>query len=157
MFAFFLLGAALISIGMFMSSLTESQIIAAVMGFGAVLMSFLTSALAIIIPSTVNASFFGFIVLILLAALLVYFLTKNSNMAWISFLILDIPLVLIRFLKSDLLYGALPSMLKAISLFDKLDSFAAGIFDMTAVVYYLSVMALFIFFTVQSMEKRRWS
>jgi ABC-2 type transport system permease protein len=157
MFAFFLLGAALISIGMFMSSLTESQIIAAVMSFGAMLMSFLTSALANIIPSTVNASFFGFIVLILLAALLVYFLTKNSNMAWISFLILDIPLVLIRFLKSDLLYGALPSMLKAISLFDKLDSFAAGIFDMTAVVYYLSVMALFIFFTVQSMEKRRWS
>jgi ABC-2 type transport system permease protein len=155
--AFFLLGAALISIGLFMSSLTENQIISAVMCFGAVLLSILTEALANIIPSSVNASFFGFIVILILVAFLIYFLTKNSNLAWLSFIVLDIPLVLIRFIKSDLLYGALPSMLKAVSLFDKLDNFASGIFDITALIYYISIMALFLFFTVQSMEKRRWS
>ena len=155
--AFFLLGAALISIGLFMSSLTENQIISAVMCFGAMLISFLTGPLASIIPSSANASFFGFIIVIFLAALLIYFLTKNSNLAWLSFLVLDIPLVLIRFIKSDILEGALPAILKSVSLFDKLDNFAAGIFDITSLITYLSVTALFLFFTVQSMEKRRWS
>ena len=32
-----------------------------------------------------------------------------------------------------------------------------GVFDLTAVVYYLSVIAVALFLTVQTMEKRRWS
>lgn len=36
-FGFFLLGCALISVGMFMSSLTESQVTAAILGFGAMI------------------------------------------------------------------------------------------------------------------------
>ncbi len=32
-----------------------------------------------------------------------------------------------------------------------------GIFDLTAVIYYLSVAFLFVFFTVASMEKKRWN
>ena len=48
-------------------------------------------------------------------------------------------------------------MLNWLSLFDRLNNFIYGIFDLTAVVYYLTVIAVFIFFTVQSVEKRRWS
>lgn len=155
--AFFLLGAALVAVGLFMSSLTENQIISAVLCFGVLLLSYLMSTIANVIPTSVNASFFGFIALVLLAALLIYFLTKNSNIALISFIVLDIPLVAVRFLKSDLLAGALPSMLNSVSLFERLDNFSSGIFDVTAIVYYLSIVALFLFFTVQSMEKRRWS
>ncbi len=43
-FAFFLLGAALIAIGMFMSSLTENQIISALLSFGAMLICYLIRA-----------------------------------------------------------------------------------------------------------------
>ena len=32
-----------------------------------------------------------------------------------------------------------------------------GLFDLTGVVYYLSVIALFLFFSTLSLEKRRWS
>ncbi|MEG2295556.1 MAG: ABC transporter permease subunit, partial [Oscillospiraceae bacterium] len=47
----FLLGAALIAIGMFISSLTENQVIAAVAGFGIGLMLILFDAIISIIPS----------------------------------------------------------------------------------------------------------
>ncbi len=155
--AFFLLGAALIAVGLFMSSLTENQIIAAILSFAAMLLSLLMSSLASYIPSSVNASFFGFIVAILLISLLIYFLTKNLNLALIVFVVLDIPLVLVRFIKSDMLEGALPAMLKKISLFEQLENFASGVIDITALIFYLSVAALFLFFTIQSVEKRRWS
>ena len=32
-----------------------------------------------------------------------------------------------------------------------------GVFDVTAIVYYLSVTGFFLFLSVQSLEKRRWS
>ena len=44
-----------------------------------------------------------------------------------------------------------------LSLFDRLDTFVNGVFDLTAVVFYLSVAAFFLFLTVQSLEKRRYN
>ena len=37
------------------------------------------------------------------------------------------------------------------------DTFYEGMFDLTAIVYFLSVISLFVFLTVQAVEKRRWS
>ena len=48
-------------------------------------------------------------------------------------------------------------MLKALALFDRISDFTNGIFDLTAIVYYLSVTGLFCFLTVQSMEKKRFA
>ena len=47
--------------------------------------------------------------------------------------------------------------MEAVSLFARADAFASGLFDLTAVAYFLAVTAVFLFLTVQSMEKRRWS
>ena len=35
--------------------------------------------------------------------------------------------------------------------------FIEGVFDVNAIVYYLSMIAAFLFMSVQAMEKRRWS
>ena len=61
------------------------------------------------------------------------------------------------FIKEDLFAGALPNLLEALALFDRMYSFTNGIFDLTAIVYYLTVAALFVYLTVQSMDKKRWS
>ena len=45
----------------------------------------------------------------------------------------------------------------ALSLFERLDVFVNGVFDLTAVVYYLSVAVFFLFLSVQSLEKRRYN
>ena len=44
-----------------------------------------------------------------------------------------------------------------LSLFARFESFVNGVFDLTAVVFDLTVTALFLFLSVQSLEKRRYN
>ena len=53
--------------------------------------------------------------------------------------------------------GLFASMMQAVSVFDRFDSFVNGVFDLTAIVYYLSIICVFLFFTVQVINKKRWS
>ena len=53
--------------------------------------------------------------------------------------------------------GLLPAVMKQLSLFDRFSAFVSGVFDLTAIVYYLSVIGFFLFLSVQSMEKRRYN
>ena len=53
--------------------------------------------------------------------------------------------------------GLFPALLSYLAVFDRFYTFVYGIFDVTAVVYYLSVIVFFLFLTVQVMEKKRWS
>ena len=156
-FAFLLLGAALIAIGMFMSSLTENQIISALLSFGAMLICYLMSGLTNFLPTSSGATMVGFAVLFLALALIVWFVTKNSTAAWIVFVVLEIPVIVLSFVKPALLEGALPELFGTLSVFERFYSFANGVFDIKAIVYFVTIAVLFNFFTVQSVEKRRWS
>lgn len=44
-----------------------------------------------------------------------------------------------------------------LSLFERFTTFVNGIFDLSAIVYYLTVIAFFLFLSVQSLEKRRYN
>jgi ABC-2 type transport system permease protein len=155
--AFFLLGAALIAIGMFMSSLTESQVISAVVCFGAVLLCYLMSGISGLIPSTSLASFIAFTVVNLLLCILVWYMTKNTVVACAVAFAIEIVILIVYLTNQVLFEGLINKALSALSLFDRLGSFVNGMFDLTSVVYYLSVMTIFVFFTCQAVEKRRWS
>ena len=157
MLAFFLLGAALIAICMFMSALTESQIIAAVLSFGVLLVAYLMSGIASLIPSTAIVSFFALIVVSIVLAAIVWLLTKNPVVALVAAAICIIPLSLLYYFNSSVFAGLFQELLNTLSLFDRFDNFIYGIFDVTALVYYISVIVFFLFLTMQSVEKRRWS
>lgn len=157
LFAFFLLGASLISIGIFMSSLTESLVISAVLTFAALLLCNLMSGLATLIPSSALASFIAFTVLVLLFAFLCYYVTKSSVISYAVAIVLQGTLFIVYAIDSTVFEKLFPNMMLKISLFDRLSNFVSGIFDLSSVIYYLSVIFLFIFFTIQSMEKKRWS
>ena len=70
---------------------------------------------------------------------------------------LEAALLLIYFLSSGLLDGSVAWVFSGVALFSKLESFSNGILDLTALVQYLSVAGLFVFFAIQAVEKRRWS
>ncbi|MCQ2424576.1 MAG: ABC transporter permease [Lachnospiraceae bacterium] len=156
--AFFLLGCALIAVGMFMSSLTESQIIAAVLTFAVLLLFLLMPTLAGLLPQTALASYIAFTAVVLLLALLLYYLSKNY---WASFFlaaILEIPLLILFVTKKEIFEGAFQKVLDWFSVFSRLDSFLGyGLFDLTALVYFISIACAFVFFTVQSVEKKRYA
>ena len=61
------------------------------------------------------------------------------------------------FVDSTAFEGLLPSVMSALSLFERFYTFVNGVFDLTAVFYYLTVAALFLFLSVQSLEKRRYN
>lgn len=155
--AFFLLGAALISIGMLMSSVTENQIIAAVLSFGAVFICYMMDSLEQYIPSSSSVALIGFALLNLIVSLLVFFFTKSSTASWILFVLLEIPIIIVSFVNPTILEGLLPKVLGTLSVFGRFNSFANRIFDIKSIVYYISVSLLFNVFTVHSIDKRRWS
>jgi ABC-2 type transport system permease protein len=154
---FTLLGGVLIAIGMFMSSLTESQVIAAVTSFGVIFAMYLMSAIASLIPGGAMASLISFGIVVLIFAAVVYSLTKNSTVAGITAASGAFVLAAIYFINSSIFDGLFAKVLNWLSVFDRFSTFTTGLFDLTSVVYYATLIVLFVFATVQSVEKRRWS
>ncbi len=101
--AMFLVGSAFIAVGIFMSSLTENQLAAAISTTG-VLLAFL----------------------------------------------------LLGFVNAYIDSYAIRSIISWVSVFNRYQNFTYGIFDFAALLYYISLSAAFIFFTVRIYERRRW-
>jgi ABC-2 type transport system permease protein len=101
---FFLLGAALLAVGLFISALTESQITSAIASFAAMLFLWLADLIASLVGNQVLSTVIG----------------------WLS--------VLKRF-----------------------EEFTLGVLNFSSIVYYISFAAVFVFLTIQVIEKKRWS
>ena len=157
LFAFFLLGAALTAMGMFISSITESQAVAAGLCFAVMLLNYFVSSLASYVSDAPFASFLAFFVLFILAAAVVRIMTRSRFAAILAFLIPNTVLLVLFSIKSDMFESLFPKIMDRISLFERFYPFAEGMFDITNIVYLISVAVLFVFLTVQSMEKRRYS
>ena len=98
-----LYGGAMISIGVFISSLTVSQIIAAIGTFAV--------SILLVIIGQISSSFSG---------------------TWIA------------------------DVVKWISFESRYSPFTQGQFNLSSVVYFISVMAIFVFFTTRKIERRRY-
>lgn len=155
--AFFLLGASLIAIGMFISSLTESQVIAAVVSLAVTLLVYFMSGLSNMISTDASVSLIGFLAIACVIGLIVNAMIRNTVLALSVTGVLALATVGVYLVDSTLFAGAIPDILSAISLFDRLTTFQNGMFDLTAIIFYLSVCGLFVYLTVQSMEKKRWN
>lgn len=155
--AFFVLGAALIALGVFISSLTDNQGFAAGIGIAAILLNYYSVSLSEYISSTAFGSLAALCVLVVLLAMLVKYLTKNETLAYFGaggLLVLIMGFYMYDPTKFE---GLLPQIMADLSLFERFYVFVNGVFDMTAIVYYLTVIIFFLFLAVQSLEKRRYN
>lgn len=157
LFAFFMMGAALLAVGMFLSSLTDSQGFAAGIGIAAILLNYYSVSLAEYTSSTAMGSLIALYVIALLLGVVIHNLTRNENLAYGVTLVLIAALSVAYFVNSSAFEGLLPDIMTKLSLFRQFNSFVNGAFDLTAIVYYVSVMGFFLFLSVQSMEKRRYN
>jgi ABC-2 type transport system permease protein len=156
--AFFLFGSMLIVVGLFISSLTESQIIAAVVCLGVLLIVYFMSGLVSLLSGSAIAAVAIITVLVALITLLIKSVTGNAPAAYIVGGCLEGALLILLALKADLLTSGLAAVLNALAAFDRLQNFTYnGLFDWTAIVYYLSGTGLFCFLAAQALEKRRWN
>ena len=156
-FAFFVLGAALIALGVFISSLTDNQGLAAGIGVAVILLNYYSVSLSEYVSATAAGSAIALAVIALLLGVVIRYLTRNGNLAyWVSF-ILIFGITALYVLDSTMFEGLLPNIMEKLSLFERFNVFVNGIFDMTAIVFYITVITFFLFLSVQSLEKRRYN
>lgn len=154
---FFFLGAALISIGMYVSSVTDSQPVAAGLCFVVMLANYFIADLASFVPPAAFASVVAFVALALVLSLILYLMTRNGFAALLTAAILSGGIFAVYLVKATLFEGLFPAVLRRLSLFEQFNGLINGIFDLRCLLYLASVSAIFLFLSVQSMEKRRWS
>ncbi len=105
-FGLFLYGMAFVAIGIFISSITESQVISAILSIIVLLLGYMMSSLTGMISSEGNI---------------------------------------------------LTVILGCFDLYTPVQNFLSGVINLSDVVYYISLTVLFLFFTCQSIQKRRWN
>lgn len=157
-FAFFLLGAVEIAVGLLISALTESQLIAAVSTFGILLVLYLWEGLVSFLPSDAAGSLLGLLAILVLVCLLLHALSNNRKVT-AGVLIVGVAAVIGFYIKdSSAFAGLLPDVLGRFSLIGAFDAFASDhVFDLRGVLLYLSLSALLVFLTVQVVQRRRWN
>lgn len=155
---FFLLIAAMTAISMFMSTLAETPITAAVMSAAVLVAMYYSATLMSVIPTTEIASFIAFMVIAAVIALIVYAFVKDFYIAAGVAAVLELGIAITYYFNSGLFLGLIQRAVSAFSLFDRFDiAVRSGMLDITTVAYYLSVSVIFSFLTVQMVEKRRYN
>ena len=154
---FFLLSAALCAIGLLLSSLTENQAVAAGLCFVVMLLLYFMADLSSFLPEDASASLAVLVVVILALAGVVRLVTKNTTAAILFAVVCEAVLAAFWVTGQDRFQGLFTQAADALSLFERFYTFASGVFDLTAALYFLSIIAVALFLTVQSMEKGRWS
>lgn len=155
---FFLLGCVYAAIGMFLSSLTESQIIAYISTFGILLVLYLWDGILSMLPGSAISGLIGVLILLTAVSFYVWRMTENPVMAGGIELIGIVVSVALYIVKTDLFENLLTNLLGRLALANVFtDITTNSILDVTGIVLYLSIIAVFVFLTVQAVQKRRWS
>ena len=57
----------------------------------------------------------------------------------------------------ELFDNGLSKIIDWFSIMDRFNDFCSGILNASSIIYYLSFIAVFIFLSIQTIEKRRWN
>lgn len=151
---FYLLGAATIAIGLFISSLTESQVIASVVSFITLLLTFLLSNITGMLPTEAISQCVMIAVLWLVICLVFYHMMNNVTVLVMMAVIGEAAIWIIYAVKSSLYESLLTNILNTLALSTRFDDFSLGILNYDAIVYYVSIAFLFVFLTIQMIKKK---
>lgn len=154
---FFFLGAALIAVGTYISSLTENQAVSAGLCFVVMLINYYIADLAGYISSMAAVSLVAISLTVILVAVLVRLITKNTTVALATAVVLEGITLAVYLIDNSLFQGLFPNILQSLSLYQRFYTLLSGVLDLGSFVYYISVIVVMLFMSVQSMEKRRWS
>ena len=155
---FFLLGCVYLAIGMFLSTLTESQIIAFVSTFGVLLLLYLWNGIVSFLPSSASGCLVGLLLILSVIILYIWQMTLNWVLSAVMEAVCVIGCVTAYFVKPALFENLLSKLLRKLAFADVFTGITQNhIVDLSGIILYLSVITVFIFLTVQTIQKRRWS
>lgn len=154
---YLLLGAACLAVGTWISALTENQILAYLATFGALLVAYLMNGIQTMFTTGNLLAFVVFMVIVLVAAILVGVSCKRLTVGLTVFCIGAAAVFILFLARPAWLLTAFNAVLDALALFEPFKDIVGGMFSIPAIVYYLSVIGLFLFMTGQALERRRWN
>lgn len=154
---YLLLGGACLAVGTWISALTENQILAYLATFGALLVAYLMNGIQTMFTTGNLLAFIVFMVVLLVASVLVGVICKRLAAGAIVFCAGAVVLFVLFQLRPAWLLTAFNAVLSALALFEPFKDIVGGMFSIPAIVYYLSVMGLFLFLTGQALARRRWN
>ncbi len=153
---YILLGACFISVGLFVSVLTDNQIVAAVATFVSIFLFYIMNGLAQSLPADRVSSIVFLLVVIAGLCFLVFDSTKNIAATIIMGVLCLAILAVVFFVNNLLLDGVMYKVLSWFSLMSRFENFNKGILNISDIVYYITFSMAFIYLTINVIEKRRW-
>ena len=154
---YLLLGGACLAVGTWISALTENQILAYLATFGALLVAYLMNGIQTMFTTGNLLAFIVFMIVLLVASVLVGVICKRLAAGAVVFCAGAVVLFVLFQLRPAWLLAAFNAVLSALALFEPFKDIVGGMFSIPAIVYYLSVMGLFLFLTGQALSRRRWN
>lgn len=154
---YLLLGGACLAVGTWISALTENQILAYLATFGALLVAYLMNGIQTMFTTGNLLAFIVFMIVLLVASVLVGVICKRLAAGAVVFCAGAVVLFVLFQLRPAWLLIAFNAVLSALALFEPFKDIVGGMFSIPAIVYYLSVMGLFLFLTGQALARRRWN
>ena len=154
---YLLLGGACLAVGTWISALTENQILAYLATFGALLVAYLMNGIQTMFTTGNLLAFIVFMIVLLVASVLVGVICKRLAAGAVVFCAGAVLLFVLFHLRPAWLLTAFNAVLSALALFEPFKDIVGGMFSIPAIVYYLSVMGLFLFLTGQALARRRWN
>jgi len=153
---FVFIGIALIAVGVFISVLTENQIIAAVITMAAIFTMFIIDTVATIMPTSTMASLV-FVLLVVIVVVLIWYNATRNIVATVPVAALGITIAGGLYLFDNFIYdGIIVRSILWFSAFARFQNFSQGLLNLSDIVYYISFIALFVYITINVIEKRRW-
>ena len=153
---FTLMGLAFLAMGVFISTCTENQIVSAVVSFVVTLVVYYMTSLISFLPTDNRSALIILSVLALIIWGIMYFMMRNLIVSIIGFLVCEGALVALYFLHRSFFDGIVSKIFSWLSFTDRFSTFTGGAIELSAIVYMVSVIFLFLFLSCQAIKKRRW-
>ncbi len=154
---FILLASCFIAVGIFVSALTDNQIISAVGSFALLFLIYIMDGVSKLFPSDRVSSFVFVAIVIFAFAMLLYNSTKNIVIPICVSVIAVIATIATFFVNNFFFDGIIVKVFSWISVVSRFNSFSSGVFSLTDGVYCITFSIIFLYLTINVIEKRRWS
>ena len=110
------------------------------------------------LPSSAISGLVGVLLVLTLLVFYIYHMTANWMLAAAIEAVGAAAGIILYIVKSSLYENLLTKLLGRLALADVFTDVASNqIVDVTGIVLYLSIIAVFVFLTIQAIQKRRWS
>lgn len=154
-FAFFLMGCAYLSVGMFLSCCTESAVISAILTIVFVVSTQMLSSLFTMISTSPLSALLFLVVIAVLMGLLLYVVTKHFLISLLLTAAAAAALIAGYVFSPEWFGGRTESILRILDFSTHFSEFAGGVCSLGNIVFFLSYIAAGIILTVRSVEIRR--